>query len=126
MNKTYKFPALWMMCLMLFSCLTFTACDNGDDEDTSVANLSSVGCLLDGTYCLLYILVANHYINENALDTTGIVHHATVYPGLAHLALSTYIIVRKPLDVGGKQCFLYILELCLTDDSFNLFHVYLS
>lgn len=33
MNKTYKFPALWMMCLMLFSCLTFTACDNGDDED---------------------------------------------------------------------------------------------
>ena len=35
MNKTYKFPALWMMCLMLFSCLTFTASDNGDDEDTS-------------------------------------------------------------------------------------------
>lgn len=35
MNKTYKFPALWMMCLMLFSCLTFTACDNGDDEDTN-------------------------------------------------------------------------------------------
>ena len=23
------------MCLMLFSCLTFTACDNGDDEDTN-------------------------------------------------------------------------------------------
>ena len=35
MDKTYKFPALWMMCLMLFSCLTFTACDNGDDEDTN-------------------------------------------------------------------------------------------
>ena len=35
MNKTYKFPALWMTCLMLFSCLTFTACDNGDDEDTN-------------------------------------------------------------------------------------------
>ena len=35
MNKTYKSPALWMMCLMLFSCLTFTACDNGDDEDTN-------------------------------------------------------------------------------------------
>ena len=35
MNKTYKFPALWMMCLTLFSCLTFTACDNGDDEDTN-------------------------------------------------------------------------------------------
>ena len=35
MNKTYKFPALGMMCLMLFSCLTFTACDNGDDEDTN-------------------------------------------------------------------------------------------
>ena len=35
MNKTYKFLAPWMMCLMLFSCLTFTACDNGDDEDTN-------------------------------------------------------------------------------------------
>jgi predicted RecA/RadA family phage recombinase len=35
MNKTYKFPALWMMCLMLFSCLSFTACDNGDDENTN-------------------------------------------------------------------------------------------
>ena len=35
MNKTYKFPALWMMCLMLFGCLAFTACDNGDDEDTN-------------------------------------------------------------------------------------------
>lgn len=35
MNKTYKFPALWMMCLMLFSCLSFTACNNGDDEDTN-------------------------------------------------------------------------------------------
>ena len=35
MNKTYKLSALWMMCLMLFSCLSFTACDNGDDEDTN-------------------------------------------------------------------------------------------
>lgn len=35
MNKTYKLSALWMMCLMLFSCLSFTACDNGDDENTN-------------------------------------------------------------------------------------------
>lgn len=35
MNKTYKFTALWMMCLVLFGCLSFTACDNGDDEDTN-------------------------------------------------------------------------------------------
>lgn len=35
MNKTYKFTALWMMCLMLFGCLSFTACENGDDEDTN-------------------------------------------------------------------------------------------
>ena len=35
MNKTYKLSALWMLCLMLFSCLSFTACDNGDDEDTN-------------------------------------------------------------------------------------------
>ena len=42
MNKTYKFPALWMMCLMLFSCLTFTACDNGDDEDNNQYQLLAV------------------------------------------------------------------------------------
>ncbi|NDV83162.1 hypothetical protein [Bacteroides sp. 51] len=35
MNKTYKLPALWMMCLMLFSGLSFTACCNGEDEDTN-------------------------------------------------------------------------------------------
>lgn len=35
MNKKYKFSALWMMCLMLFSYMSFTACDNGDDEDTN-------------------------------------------------------------------------------------------
>lgn len=35
MNKTYKLSALWMMCLMLFGCLSFIACDNGDDEDTN-------------------------------------------------------------------------------------------
>lgn len=35
MNKTYKLSALWMMCLILFGCLSFTACDNGDDEDTN-------------------------------------------------------------------------------------------
>ena len=35
MNKTYKLSALWMMCLVLFGCLSFTACDNGDDEDTN-------------------------------------------------------------------------------------------
>ncbi len=35
MNKKYKLSALWMVCLMLFSSLSFTACDNGDDEDTN-------------------------------------------------------------------------------------------
>lgn len=35
MNKTYKIPALWMMCLTLLSCLAFTACDNGDELDTN-------------------------------------------------------------------------------------------
>lgn len=35
MNKTYKFPALWMMCLILFCCLAFASCGNGDDEDTN-------------------------------------------------------------------------------------------
>ena len=34
MNKTYKLSALWMMCLILMSCLSFSACDN-DDEDTN-------------------------------------------------------------------------------------------
>lgn len=35
MNNTYKFSALWMMCLMLLGCLSFSACDNGDEEDTN-------------------------------------------------------------------------------------------
>ena len=35
MNKTYKLTALWMMCLMLLSSLSFTACDDGDDENTN-------------------------------------------------------------------------------------------
>lgn len=35
MNKTYKLTALWMMCLMLLNSLSFTACDDGDDENTN-------------------------------------------------------------------------------------------
>ncbi len=35
MNRTYKFSALWMMCLTLFNCLSFTACDNGEYLDTN-------------------------------------------------------------------------------------------
>ena len=35
MNKTYKLSALWTMCLILFSCMSFMACDNGDNEDTN-------------------------------------------------------------------------------------------
>lgn len=35
MNKTYKLSALWMMCLMLLGCLSFSACDDGDEEDTN-------------------------------------------------------------------------------------------
>lgn len=33
--KTYKISALWMMCLVLLSSLSFTACNNGDDLDTN-------------------------------------------------------------------------------------------
>lgn len=35
MNKTYKLSALWMMCLIFLGCLSFSACDNGDEEDTN-------------------------------------------------------------------------------------------
>ena len=35
MNKIYKLSALWMMCLMLLSSLSFTACDDGEDENTN-------------------------------------------------------------------------------------------
>lgn len=35
MNKTYKLSALWMMCLILLGCLSFSACDDGDEEDTN-------------------------------------------------------------------------------------------
>lgn len=35
MNKTYRFTTLWMMCLILLGCVSFTACENGDEEDTN-------------------------------------------------------------------------------------------
>ncbi len=35
MNKTYKLSALWIMCLIIFNCLSFMACDNEDKEDTN-------------------------------------------------------------------------------------------
>lgn len=35
MNKIYKFSAFRMMCLLIFGCLLFTACDNGDELDTN-------------------------------------------------------------------------------------------
>ncbi|WP_321479236.1 IPT/TIG domain-containing protein [uncultured Bacteroides sp.] len=35
MNKTYKLSALWIMCLIIFNCLSFMACDNEDNEDTN-------------------------------------------------------------------------------------------
>lgn len=35
MNKIYNFSALNMMCLLIFGCLLFTACDNGDELDTN-------------------------------------------------------------------------------------------
>lgn len=35
MNKTYKLSALWMLCLIILGSLSFTACDNGDEEDTN-------------------------------------------------------------------------------------------
>lgn len=35
MNKTYKLTALWMMCLILLSGLSFTACNDGDEESTN-------------------------------------------------------------------------------------------
>lgn len=35
MNKIYKLSALNIMCLLIFGCLLFTACDNGDELDTN-------------------------------------------------------------------------------------------
>lgn len=38
MNKTYKLSALWMMCLILLGCLSFSACDDGDEEDMRISS----------------------------------------------------------------------------------------
>lgn len=34
-KKTYRFPALWMVCLIVFGALSVTSCDNGDELDTN-------------------------------------------------------------------------------------------
>src|SRR5574344_1031506 len=92
-------------------------------KNSTITNLAGTGCLLDGIYRFLYVLVAHDTIQQHSLNTTGIIHDTTIDTSLSHLALSSYIVVREPLDVGGKQCFLYILKLSLTDDSFDLFHI---
>lgn len=35
MNNTYRITALWMMCLMLLGSISFSACDDGDEENTN-------------------------------------------------------------------------------------------
>ena len=95
---------------------------NGDDEDTSVADFTGLCRFDDGLYGLFRILVAHHDGDKDALDGTGVVHDTTVDTGLSGFPDAPYIIIGEPLDVRFEQRVLHVLELGLSDNSFNLFH----
>ena len=72
--------------------------------------------------CLLYtsrILVAHHDGDKDALDGTGVVHYTTVDTGLSGFPDAPYIILGEPFDVRFEQRVLHVLELGLSDNSFN-------
>ncbi len=69
-----------------------------------------------------HILITNHNIQKHTFDAAGIVHHTTINASLAHLSLTSYIIIREPLDVGSQKCLLDILESRLADNCLNLLH----
>lgn len=99
LNGRYPFSVLFLL-LCIIKCYIATLSSayadgilDRDDKDASVTNLSGMCCMLNGGYGLLYILVANNDIDQYTLDTTRIVHHATVYPCLAHLSFASDIVV---------------------------------
>lgn len=96
------------------------------DKDAAITDLACLRSLENGIHSLLNILVTNHERHKSALYGTGVIHHSTVNASLAHLALSTHIIVGKPLDVSSKQGFFYILKTRLADNGFNLLHAFFS
>ena len=64
-----------------------------NDEYPTVSNLASASRLANSCNGLLHILVAHDNIEQNSLYGTCVVHHATVYPRLAHLSLTSHIVV---------------------------------
>lgn len=93
-----------------------------NDEDASVTDLACLGCFDDSLHCLLYVLVSDDDGNQRPFDVTRVIDHATVDTSLPCFADTSYVVVRKPFDVGIEKCFFHFFELGLTNNSFNLFH----
>ena len=91
-------------------------------EDSAISHFASMCSSLDGSDGWLHILIPNHNIQKYTFDAAGIVHHTTINASLAHLSLTSYIIIREPLDVGSQKCLLDILESRLADNCLNLLH----
>ena len=91
-------------------------------EDSAISHFTRLCSSLDGSDGWLHILITNHNIQKYTFDAAGIVHHTTINASLAHLSLTSYIIIREPLDVGSQKCLLDILESRLADNCLNLLH----
>ena len=68
-------------------------------EDSAISYFTGLCSALDGGDGWFHVLVTNHDVQEHTLDAAGIIHHTTVNASLAHFTLTSYIIIREPLDV---------------------------
>ena len=94
-------------------------------EDAAIAHLARVCHLQDHLYRRLHEVVAAHDGQRYALYHVRRILHTAVYPFLSALSDAMHVVVLKPVDVRLQQCLLHILELCLSDNCFNPFHIVL-
>lgn len=92
------------------------------DKDTTIADFPRVGCVDDHLHGGFYKLVAADNGHGYTLDNISRVLHATINALLTALAYAVHVVILKPVDVGRKQGFLYIFELRLANNGFNLLH----
>ena len=96
--------------------------DDIADKDSSVANLTRMGHIqyhLNGRF---QQHVAAYNGDGYTLNDIGTILDSTINTLLTTLTDTMHVMILKPVDVRTQQSPLHILELCLTDNCFNLFH----
>lgn len=99
---------------------------DGDDPDAAVAYFAGLSRGDDGVDGLLDIAIPDDNGEKSALDAARVVDDAAVDSSLTSLADAPDVVVGEPLNVGSQEGVSHIIELCFSDDSFNLFHDYRS